>query len=222
MGLTIRTVPDQLADVVRERILAGALQPGDPIRQDTLAAELGVSKIPLREALARLEQAGLLTLIPNRGFVVRPMNRSELDEIYALRLKLEPDAVALGAKCATEVERERAIAALSTFKREAADRRGSGGTHNRALHLALIRPSGQNLTSNILEQLHVMADRYVCKHLEPLGRNARADREHDELVEAWLARDTVRVKQLMRQHIAGTLKDLHEQLAAPSPSKNRK
>ncbi|MDE2465624.1 MAG: GntR family transcriptional regulator [Alphaproteobacteria bacterium] len=220
MTLTIRTVPDQLADVVRARILAGALKPGDPIRQDALAAELGVSKIPLREALARLEQAGLLTLIPNRGFVVRPMSRSELDEIYALRLKLEPDAVALGAKKANEAERGRAIEALATFKREAAGRRGSGGVHNRMLHLALIRPCGQDLTSSILEQLHVMADRYVCKHLEPLGRNVRADREHDALVEAWLERDTARVKRLMRQHIAGTLKDLHEQLGSPAPAEH--
>lgn len=220
MTLTIRTVPDQLADVVRARILAGALKPGDPIRQDALAAELGVSKIPLREALARLEQAGLLTLIPNRGFVVRPMSRSELDEIYALRLKLEPDAVALGARKANEVERGRAIEALATFKREAAGRRGSGGIHNRMLHLALIRPCGQDLTSSILEQLHVMADRYVCKHLEPLGRNVRADREHDALVEAWLERDTARVKRLMRQHIAGTLKDLHEQLGSPAPAEH--
>lgn len=220
MTLTIRTVPDQLADVVRARILAGALKPGDPIRQDALAAELGVSKIPLREALARLEQAGLLTLIPNRGFVVRPMSRSELDEIYALRLKLEPDAVALGARKANEAERGRAIEALATFKREAAGRRGSGGVHNRMLHLALIRPCGQDLTSSILEQLHVMADRYVCKHLEPLGRNVRADREHDALVEAWLERDTVRVKRLMRQHIAGTLKDLHEQLGSPAPAEH--
>src|SRR3546814_12092206 len=77
-----------------------------PIRQDALAAELGVSKIPVREALARLEQEGLLISHPNRGYLVRPMSAAEADEIYALRLALEPAAAAFAAVHAGEGERE--------------------------------------------------------------------------------------------------------------------
>ena len=94
MPLEIRTLSDRLVEVLRDFILSGAIEPDFPIRQDSLAAELRVSKIPLREALARLEQDGLVISQPNRGFFVRPMSPEEAEEIYALRLKLEPDAVA--------------------------------------------------------------------------------------------------------------------------------
>ena len=87
--LDIRTLSDRLVDVVRDFILSGAIAPDVPIRQDALAAELRVSKIPLREALARLEQDGLVVSHPNRGFFVRPMSPEEAEEIYALRIKLE-------------------------------------------------------------------------------------------------------------------------------------
>ena len=80
--------------MVRDFILSGVIPSEEPIRQDALAAELRVSKIPLREALARLEQDGLVVSHPNRGFFVRPMSPEEAEEVYALRIKLEPDAAA--------------------------------------------------------------------------------------------------------------------------------
>ena len=96
--LDIRTLSDRLVDVVREFILSGVIAADVPIRQDALAAELRVSKIPLREALARLEQDGLVVSYANRGFFVRPMSPEEAEEIYALRIKLEPDAAAHACK----------------------------------------------------------------------------------------------------------------------------
>ena len=93
--LDIRTLSDRLVDVVRDFILSGTIAPDVAIRQDALAAELRVSKIPLREALARLEQDGLVVSYANRGFFVRPMSPQEAEEIYALRIKLEPDAAAV-------------------------------------------------------------------------------------------------------------------------------
>ena len=77
MSLVIRTLSDQLVDLVRNRILSGAVSTDQAIRQDALAAELGVSKIPLREALARLEEEGLIRSQANRGFFVAPLSTSE-------------------------------------------------------------------------------------------------------------------------------------------------
>jgi DNA-binding GntR family transcriptional regulator len=212
MNLEVRNIADQIVDLLREKILAGNVQPDTPIRQDALASEFGVSKIPLREALARLEQDGLLVSQPHRGYFVRPMTLAEVEDIYALRLKIEPDAVATAAKAATQQDRELATRALAMFKREAASRNVSGGAHNRAFHLSLVRPCRQNVTIDILERLHVLSDRYVCKHLEPLGRNKRADSEHDGLLESWLVNDTRRLTVLTHKHIANTLEDLREQL----------
>ncbi|HEY0271270.1 MAG TPA: GntR family transcriptional regulator [Sphingomonas sp.] len=212
MGIIVRTLSDQVVEFVRERILSGEVPSDAPIRQDALAAELGISKIPLREALARLEQDGLLQSHPNRGFFVRPMSSAELEEIYALRLKLEPDAVVAGSLKATEADRQRAAAALAEFKRMADVSSVSGGAHNRAFHVALMAPGEERITSDFLERLHVMADRYVCKHLEPLGRSDRADQEHDQLMEAWLAQDIERLRGLASAHIRNTLEDLRQQL----------
>ena len=86
-----------LVDLLRERILSGDAAPERPLRQDAIAAELGVSKIPLREAMARLEREGLVRAEPNRGWFVRPLSAAEASEVYALRLKLEPELAALAA-----------------------------------------------------------------------------------------------------------------------------
>jgi DNA-binding GntR family transcriptional regulator len=213
-AIVVRTLSDQLVDLVRDRILAGAVPVDRPIRQDALAAELGVSKIPLREALTRLEQEGLVRSQANRGYFVRPLAADEAEEVYMLRLKLEPPTAALAAERANEQERERASATFATLH-QVTDAHGDGvAAFNRAFHLALIKPSGQPITTNFLERLHVIGDRYVRKHLEPLGRDERANDEHREILGAWLARDADRVALLIRAHIEQTLADLRPQLMA--------
>jgi DNA-binding GntR family transcriptional regulator len=212
MSLLIRNLSDQLVDLVRDRILSGSVAPNGPIRQDALAGELGISKIPLREALARLEQEGLLRSQANRGFFVRALNTAEAEEVFALRLKLEPDAMVLGAKRASDAEQKVASDTYATLY-QVTDEGGAGvGAFNRAFHLALLRPSGQLVTINILERLHVLADRYVRKHLEPLGRDERANKEHKQMLDAWLSRDAKTIRALTVQHIKITLEDLRHQL----------
>jgi len=211
-GLIIRNLSDQLVDLVRDRILNGSVSPDQPIRQDALAAELGVSKIPLREALTRLEQEGLVRNQINRGYFVRSLDASEAEEVYALRLKLEPDTVALAARRATDEDRQHAIATHAALD-DVTNAHGDGvGAFNRAFHLALIRPSGQAITTILLERLHVLSERYVRKHLEPLGRDERANNEHDEILKLWLARDKA-VAKLMHAHIKQTVVDLRGQLS---------
>ena len=76
---------------------------------------------------------------------------------------------------------------------------------NRAFHLALVQPGGQRLTTNIVSRLHVLADRYVRKHLEPKGRVLRAEAEHHEMLEAWIKRRDARVRKLITEHLEHTL-----------------
>ena len=208
-----RNLPDRLADLLRERIVAGEAPPG-PIRQDALAAELGVSKIPLREAMARLEQEGLLQSEANRGYFVRPLGADEAREIYALRRKLEPEMAGLAARKADAEAQAEAALALKALDHATRAHRAGVGTLNRAFHLALVRPAGRPVTFGIVERLHILSDRYVCKHLEPLGRDRRANQEHRALLDAWLARDSRAVTRLLAAHIDATQDDLERQLAA--------
>ncbi|MGN6376119.1 MAG: GntR family transcriptional regulator [Sphingomonas sp.] len=212
--IIIRNLSDQLVDLVRDRILAGQVPVDQAIRQDALASELGVSKIPLREALTRLEQEGLVRSQANRGFFVRTLSAAEAEEVYALRLKLEPEAAAQAATRASDEDRAAAIAALETLD-DVTTHNGDGvGAFNRAFHLALIRPAGQSITTQLLERLHVLSDRYVRKHLEPLGRDERANEEHAELLRLWLERDEKGVAKSMHAHIKKTITDLRRQLVS--------
>jgi DNA-binding GntR family transcriptional regulator len=214
MSIIVRNLSEQIVDLIRNRILSGEVPADLPIRQDALAAELGVSKIPLREALARLEQDGLVRSQPNRGFFVRTLSTAEAEEVYALRLRLEPDAVAQASGLADDEDRKHASDCLAQLDRATHDHGDGVGALNRAFHLALIRPCEQFVTINFLERLQILSERYVNKHLEPLGRDERANEEHRELLKAWLARDAEAVASTTRSHIIQTLEDLRRQLQA--------
>ena len=84
---------------------------------------------------------------------------------------------------------------------------------NRLFHMALVRPGVGRVTLQIVEQLHVLAERYVRVHLQPAGRARRAAREHQEILDAWLARSAPAVATLISRHIQKTLTDIREQLA---------
>lgn len=225
----VRSLSDRLTDVVRDFILSGEISPSVPIRQDALAARLQVSKIPLREALARLEQDGLVVSHPNRGYFVTPLSAEEAEEVYALRLKIEPDAAAYACTKASEAEQNAAREALNFLDREAAAQKNTVGALNRAFHIALVTPGGRHITARMVLRLHTIADRYVRKHLEPLGRHIRAEAEHEEILAAWLERRSEKVAKLIRRHLDHTLEDLRKQLssetaiaAAPEQKKSRK
>ena len=209
----VRTLSDRLMEVVRDMILSGAIAPDVPIRQDALAADLNVSKIPLREALVRLEQDGLVVSHPNRGFFARGMSAAEVEEIFELRLKLEPDAAAEACLVADEARQDEALQVLAQLNAAAAGGMPTVGPLNRAFHMALVQPGKRALTAEITTRLHVMADRYVRKHLEHKGRHLTAEAEHQDILQAWLARDADRVRRLVADHLQHTLSDLREEFA---------
>lgn len=212
-----RPQTNKLYEKVRERVLSGRLPAGAPIRQDTLAAELGVSKIPLREVLTRLESDGLVVSHLNRGFVVRDLSIAEAEDVFDLRLRLEPDAAALGALNADDEAHAAAIDAFAQLD-AALDKGGAGvGRRNREFHLALARPSGRAVTVDTIERLLALSERYVRVHLGPSGRSDRAREEHRNLLDAWLARRAGRVRTESARHITKTLRDLSEQLSRGSP-----
>lgn len=213
MSIVVRTLSERVFEVVRERIVSGQLPVDAPIRQDALAAELGVSKIPLREALARLEQEGLLSSQANRGYFVRPMSAEEVDEIYALRLAVEPAAAAYAAVRADDAARDAAVRAFEALDNAAHSDLPDVAVRNREFHVALVRPGGRLLTTQLVERLAVIAERYVVAHLAPAGRESRAHKEHRMLLDAFLAGEGETLETLLRQHIRATLDDLKEQFA---------
>jgi DNA-binding GntR family transcriptional regulator len=205
----IPTLTSQLIVRLRNHILAGTYAPGSALRQDWLACEFGTSKIPIREALVQLQCEGLVSIFPNRGFQVRPLAASELEEVFRLRLQIEPTAVAEGAKLASAVDHAAARLALSQLNAAlAVEDLGLSGQLNRAFHLALIVPRLQPVAAEVLGRLHTLAQRYVQAHLRPQGRDKRATREHAALFKVWRAGRSKAVSLLAHTHIKATRDDL--------------
>ena len=209
----VQSMTSQLIVRFRDRILSGTYAPGSALRQDSLAAEFGTSKIPVREALVQLQSEGLVDIFPNRGFQVRPLAGAELDEVFRLRLQIEPTAVAQGAKLAGAADHRAAQSALEQLNEAtAAGEFASSGRLNRAFHLLLIVPRLQSVAAEILSRLHTLAQRYVQAHLRPEGRAKRATREHAALLKAWRAGKSKEVRALMHSHIKSTREDLKGRL----------
>jgi DNA-binding GntR family transcriptional regulator len=207
----------QLIVRLRDRILAGDYAPGAALRQDVLASEFGTSKIPIREALVHLQSEGLVNIFPNRGFQVRPLSVSELEEVFSLRLDIEPAAAAQGAKLAEAADHHAARRALDRLNEALAQEQfASSGHLNRAFHIELIVPRRQPIAAEILGRLHTLAQRYVQAHLRPEGRAKRAGREHAELLKIWCTGKGKQVKALMHAHIETTRVDLARAVEAVS------
>jgi DNA-binding GntR family transcriptional regulator len=210
-----RTVSAQLRTRIREKILSGAYAPGSQLLQDSIAAEFGTSKIPVREALLELRSEGLVDIFAHRGFQVRPLSEAEVTEVFRLRLGIEPAAAAQGARQADPEEHAAARTALERLNASlAAGALADAGDLNSLFHLALIVPRLNPVTAEMLYRLHTLSQRYVRHHLQPAGRSRRAAREHNAIYRAWAARDGARTNRLLRAHIEETREELAESFGA--------
>jgi DNA-binding GntR family transcriptional regulator len=185
---------------IRSRILKGILEPGLSVNQEGLAASLGVSITPLREALRRLEMEGLVRLEVHRTVIITPLTSRELQEIYVIRAELDALAAGIAAITATETD-------LDTIGRLA--RRKSVNDpvvqleRNRAFHRSVYSSSGNESLTSLLDQLWDRTDRYrliLIKQELVEGPTSRQD--HIEIADAIIARQSKRAARLTREHIA--------------------
>jgi len=199
-----RTTVAELVEELRKLIMSGAMLAGQALRQDALAARFGVSRTPLREAVARLEVEGLVVSEPNRGAVVfRPSTR-ELEEIYDVRLMLEPQAAALAAvkregDWANELgELERlndAMVGVAAFEY---------ARMNSEFHTRLYALSGQSRLCSIIRSLRLQADPYVSMLIGGGGGPQALD-DHREIIRLVRDGEAALVEELTRQHLQHTV-----------------
>lgn len=172
------------ADGLRELIALRTLSPGQQLRQLELAARLGVSRSPLREAMRMLEREGLLVHEPNRGYFVARMSREELDQIYRIRALLETELLTtLRPASAAELDRLRSINAeiAAAVGRRAVDVMLS---RNREFHFAIFSLSPQTLIAREVERLWRLCEPYHATHLWHPSVRERMVADHEEIVAA--------------------------------------
>ena len=202
-------------DALRERILRGDYPDGEPLRQDAIAMELGVSRIPVREALRQLEAEGLVTFNPHRGAIVSSLSLDEIDELFELRAEIECDLLRRAVPRMDRQQLDRALEILDAF--QAAYRDGDvarWGSLNWHFHAALYAPANRNLTMGVLQKLHQHSDRYFRIQLVLTQGGARAIDEHRAIAMAVRAKQVKTACQLMRAHILDAGKSLHDALQA--------
>jgi len=193
------TTAGRAVDALRRAILSGELLAGRSIRQEELAAQLGISRIPLREALRQLQAEGFVTSAPHRGVVVATLSLEGLREICEIRAQLEGHVLALAvplhdAKSLAEVE-----AALAATRE---DDFGEGWTNlNLRFHRALYAPARRPLILSEIERYHAHTERYLRVHAALFQHRDAADREHRLMVDAIRARDPERAVAVLREHI---------------------
>jgi DNA-binding GntR family transcriptional regulator len=179
---------------VRQGLLRGDYAPGAWLRQDDLAAELGVSKIPVREALQRLAAASLVTFEPNRGALVRPLTSADAEVIFALRQAVEPKLLRRAIGRHTSVDLATAELALTSDSLPLTE---ANWLFHRALYLAASWPRALAT----VETLHTAVAPYVLLYTEGLGGAALSDTEHRELLEYSRAADARSAMRVLRMHL---------------------
>lgn len=190
------------ADEMRRRILEGEFPGGFQLRQDALANELGVSRIPIREALLQLESEGLVKILPHRGALVSELSVAEIEELIELRALLEPRLLRLSAPRLTAVDFAALDGILAAYGAEMrAQNIGRWGELNTELHNLLYRHAEQPRTMAIVTSLLQNTDRYTRIQLSFINGRARAEEEHTRLVELCRAGEVREACTLLTTHI---------------------
>ncbi len=185
---------------LRQDILGCRLLPGAELREAELAERFGVSKSPVRDALSRLVQEGLVMVMPRQGYRVAPISVKDVRDMFEYRAVLE----GAGARMAAESASDEALRALDRFRifDRGADPDGFI-RYNREFHHAVVRLSGNARLVRAAESQIDQMDRVVTMSVDAMRNHdpARAVGQHLEIIDALQRRDARRASSLMARHV---------------------
>jgi DNA-binding GntR family transcriptional regulator len=206
-----RPLPDIICDWLREQILLGQLMPGTEVRQELLARQFGTSRIPIREALSRLQAEGLITLRPRRGFAVTLLTYEEIIEVFELRMAVEEHAVRIATKVRTDAdvrEVEALIERMETLDPSTPQYLQEWMGTNRAFHARLIECAHRKRVNEIALNLRDAIEPYIRIEANFNRQVTYANIEHREIFDAFKRKDAGIAARLSRKHCESTLKRL--------------
>ena len=192
-----RSLAEDVADHLRDAILTGQLRPGTRIDQDAVAEQLGVSRLPVREALIALDQEGLIRTIPRRGSYVQQLQRDDIADHYQLfgrvaGLAAARAVVRIDAEQLAELEAVHAQMATATDPRE----------HERLnfeFHRIVNQAAGSRRIASVLKLLSRSLPSHYFEFIPEWPD--RAEAQHGEILEAFRRRDPAAAQVAMEQHL---------------------
>lgn len=204
-----QTMGAQVADELRRQIIAGELPEGHQLRQEQLAAEFGISKVPVREALSLLEAEGLVIQQFHKGAVVAGLSSDQIMETFELRAQVEVWLVGL-AMTAAGPEDVKAAAGRAAALGKSRDA-GALPELNWLFHHALYRPAGKTHILEFVHKLHLQVERFVKMQFRLVIPVDEVLREHAELLDLYGRRDPA-VQPALQNHIMSSAQRLAERL----------
>lgn len=188
-------------DALRRAIIEGDLSEGQPLRQDEIARLFNTSRIPVREAISRLQEQGLVKTQRYKGAVVASLSADEAAEIFDFRALIEPEIVRDATGRMTPEDLDRAEAACAAFS--ASPDPMSWGSLNRTFHAALYAPSRLSYFIEVSHNAMDRVERYIRAQLVMSNGMGRADHEHFAILDACRRSDAQAAAALTRSHILG-------------------
>lgn len=200
-----QTMGAQVADELRRQIIEGELPEGHQLRQELLAAEFGISKVPIREALSQLEAEGLVIQQFHRGAVVAGLSLEQVMQTFELRSQVEGWLIGLAMAAASPADVKEAgrQAALLQSCKDAV----LLPDLNWRFHRALLRPAGKDHILEFVHKLHQQAERFVKMQFRFAVKIDQVLCEHAELLDLYAKRDPA-VQPCLHRHIMGTAERL--------------
>ena len=198
----------RIAEEIRRGIKEGRYAPGQRLIESDLTRTLGVSRGPLREAMARLAGDGLVTIEPNRGAMVRSLTREEVRSISAIRESLEGLAARLAAG---RIEEGNNLAEFKRVWQELASTKSRASAleyvlANERFHTAIVKLSGNAPLAQLLEQMRTPVYRFQFRSRLTLEAIGRGHEDHSEVAAAIIAGDPDRAERAMRRHLRNSAK----------------
>lgn len=201
-----RSVEESVTEALRNAILRGELEPGTRLAQVELSEELGVSRIPLRDALRRLEAEGLVEIDGRRGARVSSLNEKDIAEIYEIRILLESACARRAVETLADEDARELIRLSEEMDRTAGDPE-AGAIARRNFYGELYAKADLPRIRATVLQLRALVHRYHL--LTDSGEHPNA---HEELRECIRNRDAERTADVVRTHLEATRDDLIESL----------
>lgn len=191
---------------LRRAILTGEMPPGSPVRQDALAERLGVSRVPLREALRTLEGEGQVIYRPHRGYQVADLSLDDLLEVYRIRELLETEATLRAVPLLTAEDFERLEQSEQDIHRAAAEDDIVGmAAANRRFHFTVLDASGMPRLTRLVRVLWDATDAYRSLYYSSPVNRERVHSEHKAIIAAARAGDAEEVVRLWNAHRDGAV-----------------
>jgi DNA-binding GntR family transcriptional regulator len=197
-----QTTSSAVTHLLRQSLDHGRWACGQALRQEEIAAEFGVSRVPVREALFQLQAEGLLHMVPNKGMYVRTMSAAELRELFRLRWLIESDMLmeALPLHNAATLNRVETVQAALDKAHGVADWIAG----DREFHEALYAPAQRPESLAMLRRLRFRVDRFYFARMKPGTRAQGWHEEHHALIRAVKRRDATAAARALQAHLQDT------------------